>query len=206
VGRLLEGRAQHIVVGVADGVLTAYLDGRQVSTYGDASTDFSGGGRPQLWFGAAPDGSSDWSGRLEGIAIYNRVLGHTEVESLHRTYAERLAGRTPLPALEVDALLTRTRDIPRATAYPDTLVVFDYRIAAVREGVHEEGPALVAHWGNLNGHRQPSTEKLRVGDVYRLRLEPFDAHPELAALQIVMNLDDLDLPMFYAIREPVGMR
>ncbi len=206
VGQLQEGRARHVAVTIADGLLTAYLDGRQVSTYGGVSPDFSGEGEPQLWFGAAPDGSSDWSGRLEGIAIYNRALSHSEVERHYQAYAERLMGRTPLPTLEVDALLTRKRDIPRATAYPDTLVVFDYRVIAIREGVHEEGPALVAHWGNLNGRRQLSTEELRVGDVHRLRLEPFAAHPELAALQIVMNLDDLDLPLFYATSAPTRTR
>ncbi|MEO2004890.1 MAG: LamG domain-containing protein [Candidatus Poribacteria bacterium] len=206
VGRLEEGIARHVIVAVADGGLTTYIDGRKVSSHDDIRTDFSAWEEPQLWFGAAPDGSGDWSGRLEGVVLYNRALSRDEVQRHYRASAERRTGRTPLPPLEVDALLTRKRDIPKDTAYPNTLVVFDYRVATVREGEYDGQHALVAHWGNLNGHRQRTTEELRVGQVYRLRIEPFDAHPELAALQIVMNLDDIHLPLFYAICEPAGMR
>jgi hypothetical protein len=206
VGRLEAGIVRHVVVVVAHGVLTAYIDGRKVSSYDDVRTDFSAWEEPQLWFGAAPDGSGEWSGRLEGIALYDRALTRDEVQRHHRAYAERLAGRAPLPTLEVDALLTKKRDIPRDTAYPNTLVVFDYRVDAVREGKYDGRKALVAHRGNLNGRRQVATEELRVGQVYRLRIEPFDAHPELAALQIVMNLDDIHLPLFYAICDPAGIR
>jgi len=206
VGRLEEGIVRHVVVTVADGALTAYMDGRKVSFYDDVPMDLSVWEEPQLWFGAAPDGSGDWSGRLEGIALYNRALSRDEVQRHYRAYAERLTGRTPLPTLEADALLTRKRDIPKDTAYPNTLVVFDYRVDAVREGAYNRRQALVAHWGNLNGRRQIATEELRVGHAYRIRIEPFDAHPELAALQIVMNLDDLHLPLFYAICDPVRIK
>jgi hypothetical protein len=206
VGRLEQGIMRHVVVAVADGTLTAYINGRKVLSCDDVRTDFSAWEEPQLWFGSAPDGSGEWSGCLEDIALYDRALTRDEVQRHHRAYAERLTGRAPLPTLVVDALLTKKRDIPRDTAYPNTLVVFDYRVDAVREGEYDGRQALVAHRGNLNGHRQVATEELRVGQVYRLRIEPFDAHPELAALHTVMNLDDIHLPLFYAICDPAGIR
>ncbi len=202
VGRLEAGIARHVVIAVGDDGMTTYIDGRRVSSHGDVRADLRGRDDQQLCFGAAPDGSGDWDGRLEGVALYDRALGRDEVRRHYEAYARRLTGRAPLPALVVDAVLTRKRDIPKDTAYPNTLVVFDYRVDAVREGHYDGRRALVAHWGNLNGRRQRATEELRVGHAYRLRVEPFDAHPQLAALQIVMNLDDLDLPLFYAIRDP----
>ena len=202
IGRAAEGRPQHIVVSVADNVVRVHLDGQQVSSY-PVQTDLSAWTEGQLSFGRASDGSADWAGSIEGVALYNRALTRGEAARHHQAYARRLTGRGPLPVLAVEARLIEKRAIPRVTAYPNTLVVFDYRVTALIEGTYEEEKILVTHWGNLNRQRQRATEDLRVGGAYRLKLEPFDEHPELAALQIVTNEEDFHLPLFYAVSDPV---
>jgi len=133
----------------------------------------------------------------------SRALRADEVTEHYQAYSQRIIGRTPLQVLEVRARLTTKRRIPKAEAYPNSLVVFDYRVSAVNKGVYEEKKILVTHWGNLNRLRQQATQNLRIGQSYRLKLEPFEDHPELAAIQLVMNEDDFHLPLFYAVADPV---
>ena len=88
--------------------------------------------------------------------------------------------------------------------YPNSLVVYDYRISTVREGDYGDEKVLVAHRGNLNGKRNRVVGGLVVGRRYVLALEPFEEHPELAGLQIVGNDEDWHLPLFYAVSEPTA--
>ena len=203
VGRLVEGRPHHVVVTVADDAVIGYIDGQPVSSHDIDQIDVSAWAERRLSFGQASDGSSDWAGTIEGVALYDRALSADEVGRHHQAYAPRLEGRAALPQLEVEARLTEKRDVPRASLYPNTLVVFDYRVNAVNLGSYDEEKILVTHWGNLNGERQTTTQDLQVGRSYRLRLEPFDAHPELVAIRLVMNEEDFHLPMYYAVSAPV---
>lgn len=206
VGQLAQGQPHHVVVTVGDDAARSYIDGRLAFSDDATPVDFSGWTDSQLSFGQAADGSGDWAGSVEGVALYNRTLSGDEAEMHYRAYAGRLKGRGPIAALEVEGRLTTKRDIPRATVYPNSLVVFDYRLTAVSDGTYDEEKILVAHWGNLNGERQMATQDVRVGRAYRLRLEPFDQHPELTALQIVINEEDFHLPLFFAISDPTPLR
>jgi len=195
LGTVESGVAHHVVLSAA-GSVTAFLDGRAATTVG-FNLD------PSAWTDARlAFGGSMWRGDVEGVAIYGRTVGAAEAVANYRAYRTRIEARTGLPRLTVRARLVQKRDIPRPTVYPDSLVVFDYRVESRLAGTYAGDKVLVAHYGNLNGERRRATADLRVGRVYRLHLEPFDDHPQLAALHKVANHEDVHLPVFFAVADP----
>ena len=136
--------------------------------------------------------------------MYTRAFSAADAARHYAANVERLAGRSALPPLAVDARLVEKRAIPRAEVYPNSLVVYDYRVSTVREGDYADEKLLVAHRGNLNGRRNRAVGDLVVGRRYLLNLEPFEDHPQLAGLQIVANDEDWHLPLFYAVSDPTA--
>jgi hypothetical protein len=200
--KVVAHRPYHVVLTQRRGTITAFVDGDQIVVREAPLLDIAEWEGGQLSFGQAADGSGDWPGSAEGIALYDRALTGHEAGQHYRAYARRLGQRRPLPALTVQAQLMKTRDAPKASAYSNTLVVFDYHIEAIIKGSCSEERVLVAHWGNLNGERQRAPQELRVGHSYRHTLEPFDDHPELSSVQIIMGDADFSLPLFFASGDP----
>ena len=206
VGKLSENMPHHVIISCRSSDLASYINGQAAASYAANVLDSSASVKGRLSFGQAADGSAEWAGSIEGVGLYSRSLSRDEVGQHYLAYAGRLKERHSIPQLELSARLTEKRTIPKAEVYPNSLVVFDYRVNSVMAGNYGNEKILVAHWGNLNGIRQKATRGLRTGRHYRLKLEPLDEHPELSALQIVMNEDDLLLPTYYAISDPVGAR
>jgi hypothetical protein len=197
LGKLTTGKPQHVIVTCTGNAVRCYINGQLLSSHDEIQIDCSGWAQHQLTFGQAADGSADWSGSLEGVALYNRALNENEAKQHSLAYSQRLQGRSAIAQLSVNARLIKKRKILKANAYPQSLVVFDYQVNSVQQGAYKEKKILIAHWGNLNGIRQEATQNLRVGKSYSLVLEPFDQHPELESLRIVMNEEDIHLPIFY---------
>ncbi len=57
---------------------------------------------------------------------------------------------------------------------------------------------LVAQWGILD-KTVVAEARTRVGQAVDLTLERFDDHPELKPERQIVDLDQLDLPWFYAV-------
>ncbi|MHC4216803.1 MAG: LamG-like jellyroll fold domain-containing protein [Planctomycetota bacterium] len=197
VGTLTPGKAQHVVVSCVGNIIWCYINGQLLSSHDTIQIDCSSWTEAKLVFGQAADGSADWAGSLEGVALYNRALNENEAKQHSLAYSQRLKGRPTIAQLSVNARLINKRKILKANAYPQSLVVFDYQVNSVQQGAYKEKKLLIAHWGNLNGIRQEATQNLRVGKSYPLVLEPFEDHPELESLRIVMNEEDIHLPIFY---------
>jgi len=197
VGFQLGERPSHVLIAYNSGELDIYLDGER-RRFPHAEFDLSASADAALAFGAP----GTWNGSVEGVALYTRAFTAAEVAAHYKANVERLAGRSPLPVLEVDARLVEKRPIPRAEVYPNSLVVYDYRVSEVREGDYGEEKLLVAHRGNINGNRNRTVADLVVGRHYVLDLEPFEEHPQLGGLQKVGNEEDWQLPLFYAVSEP----
>ena len=197
VGFQLGERPRHVLVTFNSGELDIYLDG-EARRFPRTRFDLSASDDAALAFGAP----GAWNGHVEGVALYTRAFSPADAARHYTANIERVAGRSPLPVLEVDARLVEKRAIPRAEVYPDSLVVYDYRVSTVREGEYGDEKLLVAHRGNLNGRRNRVVGDLVVGRRYLLSLEPFEDHPELAGLQIVANDEDCHLPLFYANSDP----
>lgn len=197
VGFQLGERPRHVLIAFDSGELDIYLDG-EPRRFPQADFDLSASPDAALAFGAP----GSWNGSVERVAFYTRAFSAADAAAHYNANVERLAGRSPLPMLEVDARLVEKRRIPRAEVYPNSLVVYDYRVSTVREGDYGEEKLLVAHRGNLNGKRNRAVADLVVGRGYALDLEPFEEHPELAGLQKVDNDEDWHLPLFYAVSDP----
>ena len=199
VGFQLGERPRHLLVTFDSGELDIYLDGER-RQFPRAKFDLSASDDAALAFGAP----ATWNGHVEGVAFYTRAFSPTDAARHYAASVARLAGRSALPVLEVDARLVEKRSIPRAEVYPNSLVVYDYRVSAIHEGDYGEETLLVAHRGNLNGRRNRAVDDLVVGRRYVLNLEPFEGHPQLAGLQIVANDEDWHLPLFYAVSDPTA--
>jgi hypothetical protein len=81
--------------------------------------------------------------------------------------------------------------------YREALVVGEYRVKQVVEGRHESPALRVVRWALLDGvSRVPPSCK--PGWSGRLRLEPFDANPQLKSLFMSDTLqDDFDAVLYY---------
>ena len=92
------GVPAHLVLAYEPGRLTAYLDGERRIDSSEAQGGLYHWRDLPLVFG---DG--DWRGRIEGVALYDRVLGPEEAAEAHRLYRAKLEARTPPPRTVVEA-------------------------------------------------------------------------------------------------------
>ena len=98
----------------------------------------------------------------------------------------------------VDARLTavtHTPTLPAIAPYRQALVVYAYEIVQVHQGPDPGSRILVHHWALRNDRTvAPGTH---VGDIVRLAVEPFDAHPELQGERVIKDMEEPGLPLFY---------
>jgi hypothetical protein len=198
---LVPRQPRHVVVTYAPGTIICYLDGQQVLSSDKVQGDFSNWGPQHLLFGDEWDGARDWAGTLEKLAIFNRVLPPAEVAQHYQSHRERLAKRTAPARAVVDAKLLAVSPVPDPKViapYLRALVVNEYLVEKAVEGSCPAQKILVAEWGVMDRQTLPSDRA--VGKSYRLALEKFDEHRELQPEKLVMDIDELELPLYYAVR------
>ncbi len=200
LGALPAGRPAHISLSYADGALTCRLNGGEILRTNLPDADLDGWESEILRFGAAPDKSLNWSGLIEGVALFSRALTAEEAARNYRAYAEKFARRAPAPpTVMVDARLTAAPDIPdpaEIAPYRRALAVNRYQLAQALDGAEFPAEFLAAEWVIMDG-AVLSDARRTPGRVYRLRLERFDDHPELEGERLIMEGDAWDLPMYY---------
>ena len=200
LSRLAAGRTYHVIVTYRPGRLICYLDGKAVFSSGDNWGDFSNWQPHHLLFGDEYSGGRDWSGRVEGIAIYSRFMDAKEVKRHRSLYASRLKTRKAVSRVIVDAKLlaaTPTPDPKRLKPYRRCLAESLYEIVKSHRADMREKRIIVAHWVILDAKVIKNDRK--VGRIYRLTLEPFDAHPQLESERRVSDIDGLSLRVFYDV-------
>ncbi|TNF70486.1 MAG: hypothetical protein EP299_13990 [Acidobacteria bacterium] len=200
-------RPSHIAVTYTPGRLVGFLNGEKRVESSDLVGDFFHWRNGPLVFGADGKGGGDWAGVLEGVAIYDRVLGPEEIGEDHLRYRAKLERRVPIPRRVVEARLQTRSKIPtlaEISPYREALVVFEYDVEATPEGEPLPDRIRVAHWAILDGKTLPIT-RIAEGQVLRLDLEPFEANPQLESLYLADTLTDVgDLPLFYAVDPSAG--
>ena len=194
----------HLAIGYAPGLLTALLDGRPPVERHDLSNLLEGWEDGKLQLGSP--GASNWPGAIEGLAFYDRLLGLAELQRSRHLYQPHLQNRQPLEQLHIQARLLKKRPFPPAEAYPNILVVYDYQVERVLKGKYPHPKLLAAHWAVLNGHLQEGIQNRQENQTYTLHLEPFTLHPQLQRIQIIENLQDLDLPLFFSEVQSPGSK
>ena len=71
-------------------------------------------------------------------------------------------------------------------------------VVQVLEGSYEGTKILVAHWVIRDG-QVLETAAREPGNVHRMTLEAYDAHPELEGERLVMDSDAFELRLYYDI-------
>ena len=196
LGGLHQGIPNHIFVTYAPGRLRFYLNGRRFVPKAEITGDFRNWTLHHLQFGDEIGGGYDWSGKLEGIAIYNRDFTHEDVIFRYRLIVNKLKDRPKIERLEVDAILEDISITPQPeeiAPYRRCLALYTYEIKKVLSGTITSKRIAVYHWVMLDGKILPN--KRKKGQSYRLTLESFDSHPQLESERQVSDSDEFDLPI-----------
>ena len=139
-----------------------------------------------------------WRGKLEAMAIYNRVVEANEAAADFAAYQQILASRRPLPQFELQARLIATSAVPKPAEiapYRDALIVNEYQVEKVLRGKYDAKTVRVAEWGLIDA-QTTAVASAKTGDQAQFVVESFGDHPELEAEVLRDSLaENLDLPL-----------
>jgi hypothetical protein len=200
VCKLTAGQPHHVIVSYRPGLLMGFLNGRQVLSAPAVRGDFSNWTAQHLLFGDEWTGGHDWSGKLEGVAIYSRFVGAAEAKEKYDLYARRLAARKPARRVVLDGKLVEITPTPAPKdigQYRRCLAVYTYDVQKVLRGACKHKKVLVAQWVILD--RKLVGLRREKGRTHRLTVEPFDDHPQLEAERLVSVQTEFDLPTFVEV-------
>ena len=200
--RIDVAKTSHVVLTCGQGAVRAYIDGEPSGTVFEYHGDLSTWAPQQVVFGDSSAGGHNWNGRIEGVCLYARALRAGEIRQRWALFRPRLKAddRKPPPRVVIAGKLLKTSaPAEPAELYRRSLVVYEYEVQQVLEGELDARRILVAHWATLDGRPVLRTRGLRTRGNYRLTIEPFDAHPELAGEERNDETGGLDLPVFYDV-------
>lgn len=199
LAQLRIGEPQHVVLTYKPGTLHVYIDGQLVFAADGMQGGLGNWDDQPLLFGDESGGGRFWNGQLEAVAIYSRALDTEEVLAKHLAVKERLQARNPSQQSVVKARLIQTSALPSPESiapYRAALVVNSYRVEQVMGGEVAEGDEiLVAHWAIMDETVLDTAPRFQ-DHVYRMTLEFIEDRPELEGERLVMDTEDLLLPLF----------
>lgn len=202
LGRISGNEPTHVMVRYRQGKLDAFVNGKLSTSSDVIRGGFENWTPQQLLFGDEVGGGRNWSGMLEGIAIYSRSLSDEEVQWHYEQSETRISGRKAAAQVVVDA------ELVEASRVPDVKEIGSYRrsivrnLYLVRKVISGEAPSVerivVTEWAILD--RKPlAGAASKVGDVRRMTLEPFDQHPELKSDWVQDDLSVFDAPVYHRV-------
>jgi len=192
--RIPHNRHTHLVVSYRAGELNWYVNGEPALSSGEVQGDLTPWRAYPLVLGQAPDGTRDWPGSVEGLAVYRRVLGPEEVAAHFQYVQQKLTRRTPPPRSVISGTLIEISPTPTPESiapYRGSLVEYVYKVDEVMEGSLGEDEIIVQHWGILDSQVLPRTRIL--GQRYTLIVEPVGDHPELEGERVSSSVSDVTL-------------
>jgi hypothetical protein len=195
-------RPSHVVVTYRPGHLAAYLDGELQVSDTSLQKGFHHWRPAPLTLGAGNDGDQVWRGRLEGLAIYSRVLDPDEVAENHRRYQAIARARAPITAWRIRAQRQDCSPVPSLAEiqpYREALSVCLYRVIDRRQSPSIDERIRVAHWSVLDGKALELASGRQAGGDVELELSRFGDNPQLESVFLSDTLSDAaDLDLFYA--------
>ncbi len=177
---------------------------------GGANQVRSGGKQAEIWLGRFRDDFTE-------IEAWARVTSNAGgdaypdvwIDREQSTHPQHASGRVgpaatgdskSMARMVVDARLVSAGQVPTPESiapYRHALVVSTYEIVNVVEG-NQPGPQInVAHWG-IRDSRVLKESRRPEGQVYRLTVERYDAHPELEGERLIQG-DVPDAPLYYDV-------
>jgi len=205
IARVSTDRFYHVAVTYKDGQMTGYLDGKQVMQTNDVRGDFGNWSNDMtLIFGDEASADRDWSGVLEGVAIYSKALDAETIQTHAAAYEALRAGRPSVDRAVVKAKLVARSDVPtlkQIAPYREALVTYEYEVTRVESGTLENQKIRVIHYAILDGQTL-DIAKSKPGQSVTLTIEPFNANPQLSSLYLSDTLEEnLDAKLFHAVME-----
>jgi hypothetical protein len=199
----------HFALTHDDGELRAYMDGmlvhRAVVPAGDSGVDLSEAVRAVLTFGSADTDPVGWTGDIEGMAIYGRVLSAEEIAEHAALYTQQHVAPVATTRIEVRARLVEkssSPDVLQGQAYDRALIVCEYEVLDVVAGRFADRRIYVAHWAMLDRETLPIVDR-RVGDVVTLIVEPYIAHPQIESELLVDETEHgFEVELFVDVSRP----
>lgn len=190
-GSVSQGEPHHILLTYREGQMDFYCDGEVITTRRGIYQNLGNWIPGDLVFGGG------WNGKLEAIAIYDRFVGKEEAAGRYELANFFLGYRNPVEASLVRGRLVEAEDVPEIAAlggYRRHLSAHTYEITG---GAMKGEKVIAYHWVILDQEKVPSFPR-KVGDIYDLLLEPFEAHPQLAS-ESMDAPDDLKLDEYLDI-------
>lgn len=189
-GKLAAGQAVHVIAAYGPGRRVVYVDGVKVLDDDAWQGDF------YFWKPGPLEIGAKWKGVVEGLALYDRLIGPDEAAENARRYAAERARRTAVPRTQVLATLQRCSRIPsldEIAPYRQALAACEYRVDRVVAGT-VTGPTLrVARWVILDGETLTPPK----GASAPLTLEPFSGNGQLESIYLSNDLGASSSPLFY---------
>lgn len=198
--KLEPGTTHHVIVAVDDNppLLRPWLDGNLLAGVPlDSPPVWTSNDMDTLVFGGSPLPGAAWEGTLESVAVYDRALPAEEIAAHAGLQRDKLAKREPLPPIVVQARLVEAPPAPDPASispYRRALGGQRYALEAVETGEFTAKEFVVAEWTILDAKQVPPVHA--TGEVVRLRLEPFEAHPQLESERLLIDAGLMLLPVF----------
>ncbi len=193
----------HVVVTIGRGEIRGYRNGELAIAHVVAPGDFGDWPPVPLVFGSDIAGESGWSGLIEGVAIYNRVLSPEEVVAGYEATRQPIAERRAPAQAVVQARLAGSTPVPAPgdiEPYRRALLVNEYDVLNVERGELAEARILVAHWAIMDDRVLEAAQRAP-GEIYRMTLEAFGDRPELEGEWMALGDTDPLLPLYVDIAE-----
>ena len=179
---------------------------------GDASNKIRGGGsRVEVYLGRFSEG-------FRTIEAWTHVTRNTRADFYPDAWIDpRATARLPatLPVEVGDAARVAAPTLPRRVVlearvlrdtplptpasiapYREGLLALEYQVLEVIDGTYLLDTIVAAHWVIDEGAVLPGAGRPANGR-FRLVLELYDDHPELEGRRLVMDADDVTLPLYY---------
>jgi hypothetical protein len=99
----------------------------------------------------------------------------------------------------LEARVRRASPLPTPASiapYREALLALEYQVIVVLDGAYPFETVVAAHWIIRDGSVLAEAER-PLDRPYRLVLELYDDHPELEGRRLVMDADDVTLPLYY---------
>lgn len=201
LGELSSVRPHHLAFTVKRGRLQAWWNGTPVKLARAELAKPAGWIDGSLRFGSNGQSTTHWHGRIERVLLSASPLESETVTAHYSLIHRELAERFPPVQVRIRGVVRQTTAIPTPESvapYRRALVVHNVHVERVVTGRLSSSDILVARWGLLDG--QPIIGAVPdEGSSLELLLEPMRGHPELASERQLLEVDELDLPMFYDV-------
>ena len=197
-------------------VVTLTLTPEKVLVYIDGVVSHSQSMGPnfQDWKSGEIRLGNKWRGSLEAVTVYSRALNTLEIQLLGAVTRQRLGQRKPIAQNRVVAKCIERSTIPppaQILPYRRALAVHEFEVEEIladsqakndKLGIKKGARILVARWVILDGQVLPEGAQPVVGASTELALELVDDHPELKSERQILDVTELDLPLYYDVLEP----